>query len=150
MPEMSAQKVTDELVEALKSGDYQAIICNYANADMVGHTGNFEATVRCIETLDRCLEQAIVAAQSVGTEVLITADHGNAEKMVASDTDQPHTAHTSNLVPLIYVGRKARLVDNGTLRDIAPTLLKIMGLMVPPEMTGNPLIDWADTSQDAA
>jgi 2,3-bisphosphoglycerate-independent phosphoglycerate mutase len=143
-PEMSAVEVTDELVQAIDSRKYGAIICNYANADMVGHTGNFEAAVKAIETLDRCLGRVIEAATRAGMELLITADHGNAEKMREVSTKkvlgQAHTAHTSNLVPLLYVGREATMATSGTLEDIAPTMLTLMGLPVPPQMTGQPLV----------
>lgn len=148
-PEMSAAEVTDALVDALGRREYDVVICNFANADMVGHTGNFDATVRCIETLDTCLGRVVDAARAHGTEVLITADHGNAEKMRAGD-DAPHTAHTSNLVPLVYVGRDARAVPGGTLRDLAPTMLYLMGLEAPAEMTGRPLLELTGSEQDAA
>jgi 2,3-bisphosphoglycerate-independent phosphoglycerate mutase len=141
-PEMSAFDVTDKLVAAIDSDQYQAIICNYANGDMVGHTGNLDAATRAIEALDECLGRVIKAMQDRGGEVLITADHGNAEMMRDEATHQAHTAHTLNLVPLIYIGRKARIADGGALQDVAPTLLKIMGLPQPPEMTGRPLIDF--------
>ena len=142
-PEMSAKELTDRLVRELNAQTYDTIICNYANADMVGHTGDFVATTRCIETLDNCLETIVSAAQNSGMEVLITADHGNAEKMRSSDdgNDQAHTAHTSNLVPLIYIGRRATITQNGCLSDIAPTMLSLMGLEIPTEMTGQPLVD---------
>jgi len=153
-PEMSAAAVTDALVEAIASGRYDAIVCNYANADMVGHTGDFAATVRCIETLDACLGRVVEAARDHGVDVLITADHGNAEKMRGDDdgagADTPHTAHTSNLVPLLYVGRAARAAGAGSLVDIAPTLLALMELPIPAEMTGHPLIVPGDAAQDAA
>lgn len=141
-PEMSAIEVTDKLVEALASKRYAAVICNYANGDMVGHTGVLEAAVRAVETLDRCLARVIEAARVSGYEVLITADHGNAEMMFDPATGQPHTAHTLNPVPFVYVGRPARLKDGGALQDIAPTLLEMMGLTQPPEMTGHSLIEW--------
>ncbi len=145
-PAMSATTVTDKLVEAIHSGKYDAIICNYANADMVGHTGDFHAAVKAIESLDYCIGQVLKAAQSVGGEVLITADHGNAEQMRSFTTEkikaQPHTAHTSNLVPLIYVGREAiPLPHTGALSDIAPTMLNLMGLEQPAEMTGHSLFN---------
>ena len=143
-PEMSAYAVTDRLVEAIYSKKYDVIICNYANADMVGHTGNYEATVKAIEAVDRCLGRVFGAAQAVGGELLITSDHGNAEKMREVSTKirrgQPHTAHTSNLVPLIYVGRPAVPARAGSLVDIAPTMLYLLGLERPPEMTGQPLV----------
>jgi 2,3-bisphosphoglycerate-independent phosphoglycerate mutase len=143
-PEMSAYGVTDRLVEAIYSKKYDVILCNFANADMVGHTGNFEATVKAIEALDRCLGRILGAVQDRGGELLITADHGNAEKMREPSTrtklGQAHTAHTSNMVPLIYVGRPAKISNNGTLADIAPTLLYLMGLEQPPEMSSRSLI----------
>jgi len=139
-PEMSAHEVTDKLVEAIRSRKYQAIICNFANGDMVGHTGNLAAATRAIEVLDECIGRTVTAMQEIGGEVLITADHGNAETMMDSATHQPHTAHTLNLVPLLYIGRKARAAERGALQDVAPTLLAMMGLPQPPQMTGKPLI----------
>jgi 2,3-bisphosphoglycerate-independent phosphoglycerate mutase len=139
-PEMSAREVTDKLVEAIRSRRYDAIVCNYANGDMVGHTGNLEAATRAIEVLDECLGRVAAAMKEIGGEVLITADHGNAEMMADPATHQAHTAHTLNVVPLLYVGRKARMVDGGALQDVAPTLLTMMGLPKPEEMTGKPLL----------
>jgi 2,3-bisphosphoglycerate-independent phosphoglycerate mutase len=139
-PEMSAPEVTDKLVEAIKSKKYTAIICNYANGDMVGHSGILPAAIKAIETLDTCVGRVVAAAQSVGAEVIITADHGNAEAMFDHDSNQAHTQHTVNLVPLIYIGRNALLADTGALSDIAPTLLAMMGLPQPKEMTGKNLI----------
>jgi 2,3-bisphosphoglycerate-independent phosphoglycerate mutase len=107
---------------------------------MVGHTGNLAAATRAIEVLDECLGRVVAAMREAGGEVLITADHGNAETMLDPATHQPHTAHTLNLVPLLYVGRKAGMADGGALQDVAPTLLAMMGLPRPPEMTGKPLI----------
>jgi len=149
-PEMSAPEVTDALVDAIESKRYDTIICNYANADMVGHTGVFDATVRCIETLDACLGRVVAAARAAGMEVLITADHGNAELMRAHDSGQAHTAHTSNLVPLIYIGRPGEIAANGCLSDIAPTMLALMGLEQPREMTGRVLVMLKDDEQAAA
>ena len=143
-PEMSAVEVTDRLVEAIGSGRYDAIVCNYANSDMVGHTGNFDAAKRAIETLDACMGRVVDAARMHGGEVLITADHGNAERMHDDATGQAHTAHTLNLVPCVYVGRPAALIDGGALQDIAPTLLALMGLPKPPEMTGHSLVRFND------
>ncbi|MCW8902563.1 2,3-bisphosphoglycerate-independent phosphoglycerate mutase [Sedimenticola sp.] len=145
-PEMSAPEVTDALVDAIKSGKYDAIICNYANSDMVGHTGIFSAAVAAIEVLDHCLGRVVEALRQVGGEMLVTADHGNAEQMEDAENDQPHTAHTQNPVPLLYVGRPARLDKNGALCDIAPTLLTLMGLAVPSEMQGHNLLEM--TEQD--
>lgn len=153
-PEMSAVEVTDALVAATASGQYDVIICNYANADMVGHTGDFAATVKCIETLDRCLGRLWEACRSSGMEMLITSDHGNAEKMRAAATEhdpgQPHTAHTSNLVPLVYAGRPAEMAAGGCLSDIAPTMLALLGLRVPREMTGRALVRPTAAAQCAA
>ncbi len=142
-PEMSAHEVTDKLVAAIRSGHYDAIVCNYANGDMVGHTGNLQAATRAIEVLDDCLGKVVAAMRDAGGEVLITSDHGNAETMMDPQTRQPHTAHTLNLVPLLYIGRKARLADSGALQDVAPTLLAMMGLPQPQEMTGRSLISFA-------
>ena len=141
-PEMSAYEVTDKLVAAIESRQYDAIVCNYANGDMVGHTGDLKAATRAIEVLDECLGRVIKAMQSIGGEVLITADHGNAETMLDEVNHQPHTAHTLNLVPVLYIGRKAKIADGGALRDVAPTLLRMMGLPQPPEMTGKSLIEF--------
>ncbi len=140
-PEMSAPALTDELVKAVKSGNYDTIICNFANPDMVGHTGDFDATVKAIEVLDKCLTRITGAIKDAGGEMLITADHGNAELMFDIETGQPHTAHTTNRVPLIYMGRPGAMVDRGSLEDIAPTMLYLMGLDIPAEMTGRPLIE---------
>jgi len=142
-PEMSAYEVTDRLVEAIRSGRYHAIICNYANGDMVGHTGNLAAATRAVEVLDECIGRAVTAMRESGGEVLITADHGNAEMMRDTATGQAHTAHTLNVVPLLYIGRNAKIAERGALQDIAPTLLAMMGLEQPPEMTGKPLIRFA-------
>ena len=142
-PEMSAAEVTDKLIEAIDSRQYAAIVCNYANADMVGHTGNMEAAVLCIEALDAALGRLVDACARNGVDMLVTADHGNAEKMrelAEGATDgEMHTAHTSNLVPLVLFGRSAQLASDGCLSDIAPTLLALMGLPQPAEMTGHSL-----------
>jgi 2,3-bisphosphoglycerate-independent phosphoglycerate mutase len=137
--------VTDKLVDAIEGGKYDVIICNYANADMVGHTGNLEATVQAIETIDHCLGRIAKALHRCGGEMLITADHGNAEQMLDRRTEQAHTAHTGNLVPLIYVGREARLAETAALCDVAPTLLQVMGLTPPPEMTGRALLSYPES-----
>ncbi|WP_456407573.1 2,3-bisphosphoglycerate-independent phosphoglycerate mutase [Thiolapillus sp.] len=148
-PEMSAPEVTDNLVQAIEDGKYDAIIVNYANGDMVGHTGKFDAAVQAVETLDECLGRVTRAIHKVGGAMLITADHGNCEKMLDEETGQPYTAHTTTPVPLVYVGdRPAHLIDGGALCDVAPTLLKIMGLPQPTEMTGHPLIEWEDAEQE--
>ncbi|GEK49124.1 2,3-bisphosphoglycerate-independent phosphoglycerate mutase [Bisbaumannia pacifica] len=141
-PEMSAPEVTDRLVEAIDSGAYDLIVCNYANGDMVGHTGKFDAAVQAIEAVDACVGRVVEAIERAGGECLITADHGNAEQMTNPDTGAPQTAHTTFAVPLVYVThRQARLRDGGRLCDIAPTLLTMMGEAIPPEMTGRVLID---------
>lgn len=140
-PEMSAQALTEALIAAMESQHYHAIICNFANADMVGHTGNFDATVRAIETIDSCLSEIVSAAKKTGIEILITADHGNAERMFDPATGQAHTAHTCDPVPFVYIGRPAKIVNlNGKLSDIAPTMLYLMGLSTPTAMTGEPLV----------
>ncbi len=139
-PEMSAPEVTDKLVEAISSGNYDVIICNYANPDMVGHTGKFAAAVQAIEAIDAALGRVVAAVQQSNGEMLITADHGNAELMLNNETGQIHTAHTTNLVPLLYVGRPAQMTENGSLSDIAPSMLYLMNMEIPPEMTGTPLI----------
>ncbi|HET9113625.1 MAG TPA: 2,3-bisphosphoglycerate-independent phosphoglycerate mutase [Burkholderiales bacterium] len=142
-PEMSAYELTEKLVAAIESKQFDAIICNYANADMVGHTGNLDAAILAIEALDRCLGQVIPAMQAQGGEILITADHGNAELMTDAHTHQAYTAHTTNLVPLLYIGeRSASLAQNGALEDISPTLLRIMDVPQPAEMTGKALIQF--------
>ena len=139
-PEMSAPEVTDKLVEAILSKKYNAIICNFANCDMVGHTGNLQAAIKAVETIDTSVGRVVTAMQSIGGEVLITADHGNAEMMRDYENHQPHTQHTTNLVPLIYVGRNAKLAETGSLSDLAPTLLHMMGVPQPVEMTGKSLL----------
>lgn len=139
-PEMSAFEVTDKLVAAIQSRQYQAIICNYANGDMVGHSGDMAAATRAIEALDVCIGRVVEAMQSIGGEIIITADHGNAEQMADPATHQAHTAHTLNPVPFVYIGRQATLSETGALRDLAPSLLTMMGLPQPEEMTGHSLV----------
>jgi 2,3-bisphosphoglycerate-independent phosphoglycerate mutase len=141
-PEMSAFEVTDKLEEAIRSKQYAAILCNYANGDMVGHSGVMDAAVKAVEALDTCVGRVVNAMLENGGEVLITADHGNAEQMLDRSTNQAHTAHTLNLVPFLYIGRRAEMAPagEGALKDVAPTLLAMMGLPQPPEMTGKPLI----------
>ena len=140
-PQMSAPEVTDRLVDAIESRAYDAIICNYANADMVGHTGDFDAAVRAVAAVDECLGRVVGAIEATGGHCLITADHGNVERMRDAATGQPHTAHTSEHVPLVYVGPTAlRLDDGGTLSDVAPTLLELMGLAAPAAMRGRSLV----------
>ncbi len=149
-PEMNAPRVTDELVKAIHARHYDVIICNLANPDMVGHTGDFDATIKAIEAVDLCLGRILEALLDIGGEMLITADHGNAEQMFDFETGQPHTAHTTNPVPLIYVGRPATLAAAGALEDIAPTMLHLMDLSIPSEMTGRPLVTLAPASAVAA
>ncbi len=146
-PEMHAAEVTDHLVAAIKSGKYDTIICNYANPDMVGHTGNFDAAVKAIETIDVCLGRIFEALQEANGEALITADHGNAEQMRGKTTGQAHTAHTSNVVPLLYLGRPGRLED-GALSDVMPTVINLMGLQPPMEMTGRSLVELSDKEEE--
>lgn len=141
-PEMSAYELTDRLVHEIISARYDVIICNFANPDMVGHTGNMAATIKAIETIDTCLGRIIQSLKGVGGELLITADHGNAEQMYDYTTNQPHTAHTSDPVPLIYIGRQANfIINNGKLSDIAPTMLYLLGLNIPNEMSGKTLLE---------
>ena len=140
-PEMSAFELTDALVAAIRSGEYDAIICNYANGDMVGHTGDFDAAVKAVEAVDKCLEQIVAAVEESGAELLITADHGNVEQMLDSETNQPLTSHTSGPVPLVYVGTSGReFISAGSLSDLAPTLLSLLDMPVPEEMTGKILL----------
>ena len=144
-PSMSAAEVADQLVKAIDSNKYDMIICNFANADMVGHSGNYDAAVKAVETLDNCLGRVWSALKQVGGEMLVTADHGNAELMTDEESGQPHTAHTHNPVPLIYAGRAASCVDQGSLADIAPTLLSLMDLPIPDEMGQHLLVNLNDT-----
>ncbi len=138
-PEMSAYEVTDKMVEAVKSGKYDALILNYANCDMVGHTGVFEAAVKAVEAVDTCVGRVVEAVKEMGGCVLLTADHGNADRMV--DTDgSPFTAHTTNPVPFCVINHPCELREGGRLADIAPTMLKILGLPQPAEMTGESII----------
>lgn len=139
-PEMNSTLLTDKLVEAIESGEYDAIICNYPNGDMVGHTGVFDAAVKACEAVDTCIGRVVDALEKTGGECLITADHGNAEQMVNTETGQAHTAHTSDPVPFIYVGRDADARTGGVLSDVAPTMLHLMGLPQPEEMTGSPIM----------
>lgn len=145
-PEMSAPEVTAQLVEAIESGKYDLIVVNYANPDMVGHTGVMEAALKAVETIDDSLGKLRQALQNVGGSMLVTADHGNIELMKDPNTGEPHTAHTTNLVPLILVNKEAGLDDkitleSGALCDVAPTILSLMGLKQPKAMTGRSLIN---------
>ena len=139
-PEMSAYEVTEKLLEAIKSDKYDSIILNYANPDMVGHTGIQEAAIKAIETIDECVGKVVQAVKEKEGVILITADHGNSEQMIDYKTGEPHTAHTTNPVPLILVGMENVTLKEGKLADLAPTMLDIMGLDKPEEMTGESLI----------
>jgi len=140
--------LTDELEKAILSKKYAAIICNYANCDMVGHTGNLQAAIKAVETIDTCVGRVVKAMQQIGGEVIITADHGNVEMMQDNLNNQPHTQHTTNLVPLLYIGRPGQAVT-GSLSDLAPTLLKMMGLPQPAEMTGHALVEFTAANIEA-
>ena len=144
-PEMAADEVTDKLVAAIRSGRFDLIVVNYANGDMVGHTGILPAAIRAAETVDRCLGRLEDAIRDAGGALLITADHGNCEQMRDRDTGQPHTAHTLNLVPVMLVNGppEVRRLRDGRLSDVAPTVLELMGLSQPKEMTGRSLLEAA-------
>ena len=137
-PEMSAFEVRDKAVEAIKSGKFDTMILNFANPDMVGHTGSVEAAKKAVETVDTCTKDVVEAIQSIGGVAIIIADHGNAEKMRSEDGN-PHTAHTTYLVPVIVTDPNVK-VGTGALCDVAPTLLDILGVKQPKEMTGHSLI----------
>jgi 2,3-bisphosphoglycerate-independent phosphoglycerate mutase len=138
-PEMSADEVADRFVDELDRGGYAFAVVNFANPDMVGHTGSIPASVQAVETADRCLGRVIEAVERHGGVALITADHGNAEQMLEADGVSPHTAHTTNPVPLIVTDRESTLVDNGELADLAPTVFQLLGLREPLQMTGKSL-----------
>lgn len=139
-PEMSANEVTEKVVEAINAKKYDCIILNYANPDMVGHTGSLEAAIKAIETVDECLGKVVKAVEEQNGVLLITADHGNAEQMIDYKTGEPHTAHTINPVPLILIGMENAKLKQGKLADLAPTMLEIMGIDKPEEMTGDSLL----------
>lgn len=139
-PEMSAPELSQRLCAAIVSEQYDVVVCNVANPDMVGHTGSLEAAIKAVEAVDRCIDLVVSAIDSVGGELLITADHGNVEQMLDESTGQQHTAHTTNPVPLLFHGRRARMEENGSLRDIAPTMLYLLGLQQPDVMTGRALV----------
>ncbi|MEF1216390.1 2,3-bisphosphoglycerate-independent phosphoglycerate mutase [Photobacterium damselae] len=141
-PEMSSPELTDKLVAAIKGGEFDVIICNYPNGDMVGHTGVYDAAVKACEALDGCIGRVVEAIREVNGQLLITADHGNAEMMINPETGETHTAHTNLPVPLIYVGDKSlTLKDNGKLSDLAPTMLALSDMEIPSEMSGQVLFD---------
>ncbi|WP_397450979.1 2,3-bisphosphoglycerate-independent phosphoglycerate mutase [Pseudomonas sp. NA-150] len=140
-PEMSAPEVTDKIVDAIENQRYDVIVVNYANGDMVGHSGILEAAVKAVECLDVCVGRIAEALEKVGGEALITADHGNVEQMSDETTGQAHTAHTSEPVPFIYIGkRELKVREGGVLADVAPTMLQLLGLPIPQEMTGHSIL----------
>ena len=151
-PEMSAYEVTDRLVEAIAQGTFDIIIVNYANGDMVGHTGDFDAAVKAVQVVDACLGRLERAVLDVGGVLLVTADHGNCEKMKDTDTGGPHTAHTTGPVPFVIVGASSSVstMEGGRLCDVAPTVLALMKLQQPAEMTGQPLLRLTDQREAAA
>lgn len=142
-PKMSVLEITDQLLEAIEKKKFDVIICNFANPDMLGHTGNLSATEEAITCIDQCINKLVTALKKQGGEAIITADHGNAECMYDEKTQQAHTAHTTEPVPFIYIGRPAKIIttnESGTLADIAPTLLTLLNLPKPKEMTGENLL----------
>lgn len=141
-PEMSAPELTEALVSAIRSRDYDLIVCNYANGDMVGHSGSYPAAIKAVEAIDKCLAAVEAAILEVGGQALITADHGNCEQMLDYDSGQHHTQHTTEMVPLVYIGHGVEKLDaaGGILADVAPTLLTLMGQEQPTEMTGHSLV----------
>jgi 2,3-bisphosphoglycerate-independent phosphoglycerate mutase len=143
MPEMSAPGITDVLCKAIDNRSHDFILCNYANADMVGHSGSIPATIEAVETVDRCLARVLKSAETAGFRLLITADHGNAEMMIDPETGGPHTAHTTNPVPIVSIGDESirALRSGGALCDVAPTILEMFGIAQPREMTGTTLGD---------
>ena len=138
MPEMSAPGITDVLCRAIESRHHDFILCNYANGDMVGHSGKLDATIRAVETVDRCLTRVLHSAESSGACVLVTADHGNCEQMIDPATGGPHTAHTTSPVPMVIVDPSGDrpLRGGGALKDVGPTILAMLGVEQPREMTG--------------
>jgi hypothetical protein len=151
MPEMSATGVTDVLCRAIEARSHDFILCNYANADMVGHSGWLAATVRAVGAVDTCLTRALASAERAGATLLVTADHGNCEVMVDPVTGGPHTAHTTNPVPFVIAGDGIRgpLRHGGSLRDVGPTILRMLGVEPPPEMTGRDLRENDDNNAGA-
>jgi 2,3-bisphosphoglycerate-independent phosphoglycerate mutase len=143
-PEMSAFELTEKLIEAIESKKYDLIICNFANGDMVGHTGDLNAAIKAVEALDQCIGKIADAIKKVDGHMIVTADHGNAEQMMDNINNQTHTQHTTNLVPFLYMGRNASLKKEGKLSDIAPSILTIMNESIPNEMTGENLITFND------
>jgi 2,3-bisphosphoglycerate-independent phosphoglycerate mutase len=148
-PEMSAPAVCDVLCEALANRTHDFMLCNFANTDMVGHTGSLPAAIKAVETVDACLGRVLEAAAKGGARLIITADHGNADVMVDPVTHQPHTAHTTNPVPLVLIDpdEVAPLRSSGALCDVGPTALALLGLTLPPDITGRDLRDRSSDSQ---
>lgn len=149
-PEMSAPELSRQLVEAIASGRWPVIVCNVANPDMVGHTGIFSAAIKAVEAVDRLLGEMVAAVSKAGGQLLVTSDHGNVEQMRDIENDQPHTAHTTYPVPLVYFGQAAEIRDSGSLRDIAPTMLALLGLAIPDEMTGSALVTLLESGDDSS
>jgi 2,3-bisphosphoglycerate-independent phosphoglycerate mutase len=139
-PEMSAPELTDKAVAAIQSGEHALIVLNFANPDMVGHTGSLPAAIKAVETVDACLGRIVAAIEARGGALLVIADHGNCELMRDPITGEPHTAHTTNPVPVILFGRAGATLSGGRLADVAPTLLELLGLTPPAEMTGRSLL----------
>jgi 2,3-bisphosphoglycerate-independent phosphoglycerate mutase len=139
---MSAHGITDVLCNAIDTRSHDFVLCNYANGDMVGHTGSIPATLAAVETVDACLTRIVAAAERTGTRLLITADHGNCEQMIDPATGGPHTAHTTNPVPFLVIdptGGDEELRNGGALCDVGPTILRMLGIEQPAEMTGSSL-----------
>ncbi|MDF7675938.1 2,3-bisphosphoglycerate-independent phosphoglycerate mutase [Neisseriaceae bacterium ESL0693] len=141
-PEMSAIGITENIIDSLQHQRHDVIICNFANGDMVGHTGQLNAAIRAVETLDTCVGKVVEATLAAGGEVIITADHGNCEHMYDDKNQQPHTQHTIEPVPFIYIGRQAHIRPHGALKDVAPSLLAALGLTPPSDMSGHNLIEF--------
>lgn len=141
-PEMSAPEVCENLVNAIKGGEFDVIICNFANPDMVGHTGVIDAAIKAVETVDTCVGKAVDAVKEVGGVIFLCADHGNCEQLINYETGEPHTAHTTNPVPFVLINadEKYGLKAGGKLCDIVPTLIDLMGMEQPKEMTGHSLL----------
>ena len=148
-PEMSARGITDQLVADVENRRHNVIICNFANADMVGHTGILDAAIAAVSTVDACLLRIVKVVEDAGGTAIITADHGNAEMMWNTERKTPHTAHTMNPVPILFINRDLRgkkyTLRDGSLRDVAPTMLGVLGIAPPTLMTGRDLRSWVDT-----
>ena len=142
-PQMSAPEITDKIIESIESREFDLIVANYANGDMVGHTGKLEPTIKAVEILDECIGKLELSLTEDSDQMLITSDHGNAEQMRDPKSQEEHTAHTNNLVPLVCVSKKSLITinKNGALSDIAPTILELMDIEIPKEMTGQPLFE---------